>query len=109
MEYKKFTFGWNLLLLLMAILLIIYAVHNYNYATEIKENNYAKDCLKKTNLKIVDKYKEYNAHGMRTYYYLNLENTEDALEISEKIYLQTKVDSIITENICLVGVKSKNF
>lgn len=27
----------------------------------------------------------------------------------EKIYLQTKVDSIITENICLVGVKSKNF
>lgn len=109
MENKKFTFGWNLLLLLMAILLIIYAVHNYNYATAIKENNYAKDCLKKANLKIVDKYKEYHAHGMRPYYYLNLENTEDALEISEKIYLQTKVDSIITENICLVGVKSKNF
>ena len=108
MENKKFTFGWNLLLLLMAILLIIYAVHNYNYSKEIKENNYAKDCLKKANLKIVDKYKE-SHRGMRTYYYLNLENTEDALEISEKIYLQTKVDSIITENICLVGVKSKNF
>ena len=108
MENKKFTFGWNLLLLLMAILLIIYAIHNYNYAKEIKENNYAKDCLEKINLKIVDKYKEH-ARGMRTYYYLNLENTEDALEISEKIYLQTKVDSIITEKICLVGVKSKNF
>ena len=107
MENKKFTFGWNLLLLLMAILLIIYAVHNYNYSTEIKENNYAKDCLKKANLKIVDKYKE--VYRRNIYYYLNLENTEDALEISEKIYLQTKVDSIITENICLVGVKSKNF
>ena len=54
-----------------------------------------------------NKYKE--VYRRSTYYYLNLENTEDALEISEKIYLQTKVDSIITENICLVGVKSKNF
>ena len=109
MENKKFTFGWNLLLLLMAILLIIYAIHNYNYAKEIKENNYAKDCLEKVNLKIVDKYKEYHPLGNRIDYYLNLENTENALEISEKIYLQTKIDSIITEKMCLVGVKSKNF
>ena len=108
MENKKFTFGWNFLLLLMAILSIIYAIHNYNYVKEIKENNYAKDCLEKVNLKIVDKYQYYHARGSRDYY-LNLENTENALEVSEKIFLQTKIDSIITKKMCLVGVKSKNF
>lgn len=103
MENKNSTFGWNLLLLLMIVLVIIFPTK------EIKENNFAKDCLEKINIKIVDKYKEYHASGKRTYYYLNLENTENALEISEKIYLQTKVDSIITEKICLAFVKSKNF
>ena len=106
MEYKKFTFGWNLLLLLMAILLIIYAVHNYNYATEIKENNYAKDCLKKANLKIVDKYKE--VYRRNIYYYLNLENTVNALDVTEKIFEKAITGNIITREICETGIKTKN-
>lgn len=107
MENKKFTFGWNLLLLLMAILLIIYAIHNYNYAKEIKENNYAKDCLEKVNLKIVDKYKEYHARGSRDYY-LNLENTENALEVSEKIFEKAITGNVITKELCETGIRTKN-
>ena len=108
MENKKFTFGWNLLLLLMAILLIIYAIHNYNYAKEIKENNYAKDCLEKVNLKIVDKYKEYHPLGNRIDYYLNLENTENALEISEKIFEKAITGNVITKELCETGIRTKN-
>ena len=106
MENKKFTFGWNLLLLLMAVLLIIYAIHNYNYATEIKENNFAKDCLEKINFKIVDKYKGVYRNG--TYYYLNLENTVNALDVSEKIFEKAITGNIITREICETGIKTKD-
>lgn len=106
MENKKFTFGWNLLLLLMAVLLMIYAIHNYNYATEIKENNFVKDCLEKINFKIVDKYKEVHRNG--TYYYLNLENTVIALDVSEKIFEKAITGNIITREICETGIKTKN-
>ena len=106
MENKKFTFGWNLLLLLMAVLLMIDAIHNYNYATEIKENNFEKDCLEKINFKIVDKYKEVHRNG--TYYYLNLENTVIALDVSEKIFEKAITGNIITREICETGIKTKN-
>ena len=106
MENKNFTFGWNLLLLLMPVLLIIYAIHNYNYATEIKENNFVKDCLEKINFKIVDKYKEVHRNG--TYYYLNVENTVIALDVSEKIFEKAITGNIITREICETGIKTKN-
>ena len=73
----------------------------------IVENNYAKDCLKKANLKIVDKYKEHHpGKGGGVDYMFHLENSEKDLEVSEKIFEKAITENVLTRELCETGIKN---